>query len=342
MASLDDHVQKMEAGLVSSALQVVVVCFHSVCIILFIFLFIYLCTKPELWPLLAPYIAYVALSNAHTSGKLDRRSTALRSSYVWTLFASYFPARLHRSHELSPTRKYIFGYHPHGIICHGAFAAFGTEALGFAQLFPGITNTFLILEGAFRIPFYRDYALMLGLAGVSEKSCHNLLSSGGLDGNGQGRAITIAVGGARESLIAYPKSLGLMIKDRKGFIKLAARNGADLVPILAFGENDLYDQIRTEEHPAIKKFQLLMKSKTGWTMPLFYGQGLWSNHLGMLPYRRPLNIVVGKPIELNIQKEPTASDVDRIHKLYMVELESMWENWSPKFVSGSETKFEIL
>jgi 2-acylglycerol O-acyltransferase 2 len=86
---------------------------------------------------------------------------------------------LHRSQELPPTRKYIFGYHPHGIISHGAFAAFGTEALGFSQLFPGITNTLLTLDSNFRIPIYRDYALALGLASVSRESCENLLSKGG-------------------------------------------------------------------------------------------------------------------------------------------------------------------
>jgi 2-acylglycerol O-acyltransferase 2 len=98
---------------------------------------------------------------------------------VWSLFASYFPARLHRTQELPPTRKYIFGYHPHGIISMGAFAAFSTEALGFSQLFPGIKNALLTLDSNFRIPIYRDYALAMGLASVSKESCENLLSKGG-------------------------------------------------------------------------------------------------------------------------------------------------------------------
>ena len=35
----------------------------------------------------------------------------------------------------------------------------------------------------------------LGLASVSRESCENLLSRGGVDGEGMGRAITIVVGG---------------------------------------------------------------------------------------------------------------------------------------------------
>lgn len=66
-----------------------------------------------------------------------------------------------------------------GIISMGAFAAFGTEALGFSQLFPGIKNTLLTLDSNFRIPLYRDYALAMGLASVSKESCENLLTKGG-------------------------------------------------------------------------------------------------------------------------------------------------------------------
>lgn len=50
-----------------------------------------------------------------------------------------------------------------------------------------------------------------------------------------GRGITIVVGGARESLDAQPHSLRLVLKRRKGFVKLAIRTGADLVPVLSFG-----------------------------------------------------------------------------------------------------------
>ena len=54
-----------------------------------------------------------------------------------------------------------------------------------------------------------------------------------------GRGITIVVGGARESLDAQPHSLRLVLKRRKGFVKLAIRTGADLVPVLAFGGKPL-------------------------------------------------------------------------------------------------------
>jgi 2-acylglycerol O-acyltransferase 2 len=160
-------------------LQTLVVLFHTLCMALSVSVFFFLCAIPLFWPLLIPYMIYCMASNASTSGTLRHRSNFLRSLPVWSLYASYFPARLHRTQELPPTRKYIFGYHPHGIISMGAFAAFCTEALGFSQLFPGIKNTLLTLDSNFRIPIYRDYALAMGLASVSKESCENLLSKGG-------------------------------------------------------------------------------------------------------------------------------------------------------------------
>lgn len=160
-------------------LQTLVVLFHTLCIALSISTFFFVCAIPLFWPIIIPYLIYCMVSKASTSGTMTHRSEFFRRSPVWSLFASYFPARLHRTQELPPTRKYIFGYHPHGIISHGAFAAFSTEALGFSQLFPGIKNTLLTLDSNFRIPFYRDYALAMGLASVSKESCENLLSRGG-------------------------------------------------------------------------------------------------------------------------------------------------------------------
>src|SRR3954467_13359745 len=229
---------------------------HTLSIALSLSIFFFLCAIPIFWPLLLAYLIHVLMSTAGTNGTLSRRSDFLRGLPIWSLFAAYFPARLHRSQRLPPTRKYIFGYHPHGIISHGAFAAFATEALGFSQLFPGITNTLLTLDSNFRIPLYREYALRMGLASVSRESCENILSKGGPNGEGMGRAITIVVGGARESLDAHPNSLRLVLKRRKGFIKLAVRTGADLVPVLAFGENELYEQLIPEHHTWIHGFQL--------------------------------------------------------------------------------------
>ncbi|KAI4198539.1 MAG: hypothetical protein LQ346_002742 [Caloplaca aetnensis] len=325
-------------------LQTFMVLAHTLCIPLFLTTFFFLCSIPLFWPILFPYTIYVLLSSAPSSGTLSHRSPLLRSLPLWSLFASYFPARLHRSARLEPTRKYIFGYHPHGIISHGAFAAFGTEALGFSQLFPGITNTLLTLDTNFRVPLYRDYALALGLASVSRESCENILSKGGRNGEGMGRAITIVVGGARESLDAQPQTMNLVLKRRKGFVKLAIRTGADLVPVLAFGENDLYDQVTSASHPFVHKVQMAVKKCMGFTVPLFHARGVFNYDVGLMPYRKPLNVVVGRPIKVVQAKDGKVDDgyVDEIHGMYVRELERIWDEWRELFEVDRRVQLRIV
>ncbi|KAF1846000.1 diacylglycerol O-acyltransferase 2A [Cucurbitaria berberidis CBS 394.84] len=323
-------------------LQTLAVLMHTLSIVGGLAIFFFLCSIPVLWPILLPYTVYVLFSNAGTSGELSLRSERLRRLPVWSLFASYFPARLHRSQELEPTRKYIFGYHPHGIISHGAFAAFATEALGFSQLFPGITNALLTLDSNFRYPIYREYALRLGMASVSRESCENLLSKGGTNGEGMGRAITIVVGGASESLDARPGIVRLVLRRRKGFVKMAIRTGADLVPVLAFGENDIYDQLDTESHPYIHKFQLLVKKVMGFTIPIFHARGIFNYDVGMMPYRRPINIVVGRPIRVVQDKHPDAEYLDEVHEKYISELMRLWEEHKDTFAKQRTGELEIV
>jgi 2-acylglycerol O-acyltransferase 2 len=312
-------------------LQTLMVLLHTLSIAGMLTIFFFLCTIPLLWPILLPYLLYVLFSKAGTSGELTYRSPWLRSLSIWSLFASYFPARLHRSQQLPPTRKYIFGYHPHGIISHGAFTSFATEALGFSQLFPGITNTLLTLDANFRIPLYRDYALRMGLASVSRESCENILSKGGPNKEGMGRAITIVIGGARESLDAQPHTLRLVLRRRKGFVKLAIRTGADLVPVLAFGENELYEQFEPDQHPHVHWFQLLVKKWMGFTIPLFHARGIFNYDVGMMPYRRPINVVVGRPILVQRQEKPENQYVEELHAAYVQELTRIWDEWKDTF-----------
>ena len=161
------------------------------------------------------YLVSILFATDAVDGKLRRRKEWVRRLPIWKYFAEYYPAKLHKTHDLLPTRKYIFGYHPHGIISHGAWAAFATEALGFSDKFPGITNSLLTLDSNFRLPLYREYVLSIGCCSVSKEAITNILTKGGLNNEGMGRAVTIVVGGARESLEAQPGTLHLILNERK-------------------------------------------------------------------------------------------------------------------------------
>ncbi|KAG6002361.1 hypothetical protein E4U21_003154 [Claviceps maximensis] len=327
-------------------MQTAAVLFHCMSIIVLVSCFWFTCANPFMWPILVPYLAHLSLSNAATDGTLAYRSEWLRSLPLWTLFAGYFPARLHKTSDLPPNRKYILGYHPHGIISHGAWCAFATNALGFRQKFPGITNSLLTLDSNFRLPFYRDWILAMGIRSVSKESIRNILSRGGPDDDGRGRAVTIVIGGARESLEAQPGTLRLILQGRKGFVKMALRAGADLVPVIGFGENDLYDQLSPKTHPLVHKTQMILLKVFKFTIPALHGRGLLNYDVGLMPYRRAVNIVVGRPVEIRERfgehEQPPQDLIDRYHELYVDEVERLYAAYKDKFSNGKTPELQII
>jgi hypothetical protein len=51
------------------------------------------------------------------------------------------------------------------------------------------------------------------------------------------------VGGSAELLECQPNTDILVLKRRKGFVRLALENGVDIVPVYGYGINDLYIQV---------------------------------------------------------------------------------------------------
>ncbi|PWY89142.1 diacylglycerol o-acyltransferase [Aspergillus heteromorphus CBS 117.55] len=306
---------------------------------------------PRLRLLTILYLIYIKwISNAPNSGASWLRNDPFRNSPLWTLYTSYFPIRLYRSVPLPPRRKYIFGYHPHGLSIRGAIGAFAANGAGFSSLFPGLTSTLLVSSKILHAPLLREYALSLGINSVSRPSCVNHLTKGGHDGQGMGNAITICIGGSREAAIAKPGTMDLILNIRRGFIRVAVQTGADLVPVLAFGENELFDIVDAKDpplHPSTststsantnqeKPKSLLswlprtVKSLTGNDFRLIVGR------FGVtIPFRKPVHVVVGKPIRVKESRwDQDEAYVAHVHELYVAELRRLWDEWRGSFGFG--------
>uniref|UniRef100_A0A673ZGH6 Acyltransferase n=1 Tax=Salmo trutta TaxID=8032 RepID=A0A673ZGH6_SALTR len=283
----------------------------------------------SLWLLPTLYFIW-QLKDRHTPERGGRRTAFVRNWKVWKLVRDYFPMKLVKTAELNPNKNYILGCHPHGVLSLGAFTTFTTEACGFMDLFPGVRSCLCILSGLFKIPLYREYVMATGCCPVSKPSLKHLLSK-----SGKGNALVIIIGGAAESLLSLPGVNAVVMKQRKGFVKVALEFGADLVPVYSYGENDMFRQVIFSEGSMGWRLQQLCKKIMGFAPCLFMGERwLW------MPYHCPVTIVVGSPIPVPKRPSPTQEEVDHYHGLYMESLAKLFNEH--KVSCGLSDSHELL
>ncbi|KAM8954312.1 diacylglycerol O-acyltransferase 2-like [Pelodytes ibericus] len=304
--------------------------------LMFLGVFIYLLFT-QLWPISALYISWLLL-DWDTPENGGRRSLWVRSWSVWNYFRDYFPIQLVKTHNLPPGRNYIIGSHPHGILCIGAFCNFVTESTGFSQKFPGIRPYLATLAGNFRLPILREYLMSGGLCPVNRKSIGYVLSQ-----RYSGNAVVIVVGGAAESLSCEPGVTTLILSRRRGFVRLALENGADLVPSFSFGENDLYQQIHFAEGSIFRAAQCKFQKLFGFAPCFFYGRGLTScQSKGFLPYSRPITTVIGEPVTVPQIKDPSPQTIDQYHDMYKRSLLKLFHEHKTKYGLEEGAELRIL
>ncbi|XP_027541949.1 2-acylglycerol O-acyltransferase 1 isoform X2 [Neopelma chrysocephalum] len=214
-----------------------------------------------------------------------RRSQWVRSWTVWKYFREYFPIHLIKTSDLNPNHNYLLGFHPHGVLVAGAFGNFCT-----------------------------------GMVSASKESVSYVLNK-----EGGGHASVIVIGGAEESLNAHPGSLTLNILKRKGFIKMALKHGAHLVPVFSFGENELFKQVANPKGSWLRNIQEKMQKIMGFALPLFHARGIFQYSFGLIPYRQPIHTVVGSPIPVKRNLNPTTEEIDELHALYLQKLRQLFE-----------------
>ncbi|KAJ8342194.1 hypothetical protein SKAU_G00321220 [Synaphobranchus kaupii] len=278
------------------------------CVVLMVYLMF-----SSLWLLPVLYTVWM-LKDWNTPERGGRRVEWLRNWTVWKHFRDYFPVKLVKTAELSPSKNYIVGSHPHGIMCVGAFSCFSSERAGFSQAFPGMRAILVTLAGLFKLPLYRDYIMAAGMCPVSRPSLEFLLSR-----NGTGNVVVIVIGGAAESLASSPGVNTVVMRQRKGFVRLALEYGADLVPVYSFGENELFKQVVFSEGSVMRQLQTAFKKVMGFAPCLFIGES-W----GVLPFRIPITTVVGSPISVPQVSCPPEEMVDHYHSLYMEALSQLF------------------
>ena len=265
------------------------------------------------------YISYLLLDDSPTSG--GRPVPVIRRAYFWQYFRDYFPIQVIKQRatfSFTASESYMIGYHPHGVSGLGAFGAFGGRYAELDKIFPGIELFGCTLESNFHIPILREFLLAMGGVSVSEKSIKAVLA------RGPGNAVVVVPGGAAEALHAKPGSHELTLKKRTGFFRIAIETGSHLVPVYAFGENEIFDQVC--HYPLVSYFNAWMVRKLGFFLPLYSGSG--AVPLNPVPKRSPIITVIGQPIHVSKKECPTRQDIEDLKCKYIKELCQIFDDFA--------------
>ena len=142
----------------------------------------------------------------------------------------------------------------------------------------------------------------------------------------QKESVSIALGGAQEMAIYKDKQLDVVIKSRTGIFKIALETGSPIVPVLTYGENEIFPRL---QNPFIEKVNDAIYSLIKIRLPF---PSLQSLHNWQKISKHPLEQIhsyTGKPIFVKKIETPTITDIERVRNLYIKQIKKLFKITHP-------------
>jgi len=141
--------------------------------------------------------------------------------------------------------------------------------------------------------------------------------------------VVIYTGGIAELFKSCPAEERLYLKKRKGFIKIALREGVDVIPIYFFGNTSVLTILKSGPLATIsRKLQVALTY-------------FWGKYYLPIPRDEKLLYARGKPLGLPHIPEPTDDDVNKWHVKYCEQIEILFEKYKEKVPNYKHKKLII-
>lgn len=263
------------------------------------------------------YVAVVALLDLIPLKPIPRWVHAVNARYFlafkrWLNLEIVYEA----PEAFQPGRAYLLAYEPHSVmpLAMGLFTRDG------GMLPAGITSTRVMGSTAMLwAAISRNFMYALGLRSVSRSTIEKLLV--------RGISPILNPGGVQEVMLQQRGSADdhVYLSKRTGFVRLALKHNAPIVPIFGLGESKTMSLLRLTDPP----FMLPKKWGSRMARTLRFAPALAWGYFGTpVPKRVPVTIVVGAPLEMpKVPKgqEPSAELVGQQLDRFISELKTLFE-----------------
>lgn len=224
----------------------------------------------------------------------------------------YFPMKLIMEDKsaFDPKESYVIAAEPHSVFPLGILVF--THQFG---EFPVPKVRALASKAIFWSPFAKHIWTWLGSAPVTKESFLGLLR--------KGISCVVIPGGVQECLHMERDREVIFLKQRYGFVKVAMEAGSPLVPTFCFGQSDAYKWWR----PTGRWYTQFSRT-IGFSPMLYWGA------LGPVPFPNPMYYVVGKPIPVTKNVNPSREEVAVVHGQFIQALEALFEKYKVELGFG--------
>lgn len=206
-------------------------------------------------------------------------------------------------------KKCIYSYHPHGI---------GITSMSVHSVFK-LTNFFkdnsknIVHHTFFYVPVIGDILRFNNTTSSDYQNIRQIL---------QNNSISISIGGVDEMMRSKHKVFELVISKRKGIFRLALETGTPIVPILTYGENEIFDQSKNFLTKYINDF-LYEKFRIQIPVPSFDSLKNWYKlYDGPLD---PIHSYTGKPIYVKKIENPSEKHIIKLRNIYIQRMKDLFE-----------------
>ena len=222
--------------------------------------------------------------------------------------------------KLPKDTPYIFLWHPHGLFSCANFYHCASGQTDFFQKTRSVVHSYMKY-----IPFSEELLSLYNTVFSDYDSMKQAITSS--------NSLGVVLGGATEILYTEPHMMKLHIQRKRGIFRLAITTGTPLVPVLVYGENELF-QLST--HPIVNFFQAIAKFfHIVLPIPTLESMVQWSN-ISQEPFEKSVQTIVGAPIQVTKKESPTFEDIEELRNKYFIALEKLYENTKPAYYKPLE------